>query len=257
MDAHVFVEYSLEDTTTAGAWKTLHELVHILYENGPRELHQDLMEQFLKADQTHSMAHYVLLNEGLATAAQLIAFQRLGVKIKDFYSDAFIPRVALSAQPLLETALTGGSTLYSGFAQRYMKAVDAELGDEVRRPQYMLLGIGLLGMDRHPGCGGSVLRTNPSRALATPDDSTEDFSEFAEMNVVQLLTHDELPSKESLFIADSSKLRRRGFVYSPRPTSKRRVYLISGRSEQDLVEVVRKFADLEDITPSGFLVALD
>lgn len=257
MGAHVFVEYSFEDSITAGAWKTLHELVHILYENGPIGRHQDLIQQFLKANQPHSMAHYVLLNEGVATASQLIAFERLGVELEDFYSDAFIPRVARSTQPLLEAALARGATLYSGFAQRYMQAADSALGDDVARPQYMLLGVGLLGMDRHPDAAEAYFELIPPIALASPDDSSEDIPDFTETNVVKLLTHDELDAERSLPLADSPNAKRRGFVYSPRPTSKKRVYLISGQSEQDLVEVVRKFADIDDATASGFLVVLD
>ena len=92
---------------------------------------------------------------------------------------------------------------------------------------------------------------------ATPDESDEAFAEFPEVNVVRLLTHGEPGSDRELFPADSSDAQRRGFVYSPPPTSKKRVYLISGKSEGDLVETVRKFAELDDVTPSGFLFTLE
>ena len=257
MGPHVFIEFSPEDTITDGAWKTLHELVHILYDNAPIKLHQGLVAQFLEAEQAHSMAHYVLLNEGIATAAQLIAFERLDVEIEDFYSDAFIPRVARSTQPLLRTALAEGSTLYSAFAEQYMRAADAELGGDVLRPQYMLLGVGLLGAVRHPNAAEEYLNLIPPRSLASPEDSGAAFPEFPEVNVVRLLTHDELASERGLIPADSSDAQSRGFVYSPRPTSKKRIYLISGQSEEDLVEAVRRFAELDDVTPSGFVLAFD
>ena len=257
MEAHVFIEYLPDDTTTDGAWKTLHELVHILYDNGPLSRHQGLVEQFLEAEQAHSMAHYVLLNEAIATASQLIAFERLGVEMDDFYSDSFIPRVARSTEPLLRAALAEGSTLYSRFAEQYMVAADAELDEEAFSPQYMLLGVGLLGAERYPEAAEAYLKLIPPRSLGTPDESDEAFAEFPEVNVVRLLTHGELGSEKELFPADSSNAQRRGFVYSPPPTSKQRVYLISGESEGDLVEAVRKFAELDDVTPSGFLLTLE
>ncbi len=257
MEAHVFIEYLPNDTTTDGAWKTLHELVHILYDNGPLRHHQGLVEQFLEAEQAHSMAHYVLLNEAIATASQLIAFERLGVEIDDFYSDPFVPRIARSTEPLLRAALAEGSTLYSGFAEQYMRAADAELDDEVRTPQYMLLGVSLFGAERHPDAAEAYLELIPPRSFATPDESDEALDEFPEVNVVRLLTHGELGSETELFPADSSDTRRRGFVYSPPPTSKKRVYLISGKSEEDLVEAVRNFAELNDVTHSGFLLTLE
>lgn len=257
MATHVFVEYLPEDTTTQGAWKTLHEVVHILYDHAPIERHRGLVAQFLDAGQIHSVAHYVLLNEAVATASQLIAFERLGVEMKNFYSDPFIPRLALTTQPLLAAALTERSTLYSGFAERYMRAADAELGSEVLRPQYMLLGVGVLGVDRHPDAAEAYFDLIPPRSIATSDESGEAFPEFPEVNVVELLTHGELGPEKELFQADISAAQRRGFVYSPPPTSKRRVYLISGRSEEDLVEAVRRFAKLDDVTPSGLLLVFD
>ena len=257
MGAHEFIEYLPEDTTTDGAWKTLHELVHILYDSGPIKHHQRLVEQFLDAKQAHPVAHYVLLNEGIATAAQLIAFESLDVEMEDFYSEPFIPRVALATQPLLAAALTNLATLFSGFTEQYMRAADTELGSEVLRPQYMLLGVGLLGADRHPDAAEAYLDLIPPRSFAASDESGEAFPEFPDVNLVKLLTHGELGPEKGLFQADTSDVQRRGLVYSPPPTSKKRIYLISGHSEEDLVEAVRRFAELDDVTPSGFLLAFD
>ena len=254
MGGHLFIEFSPEDTTTNGAWKALHELTHILYDSGPISRHQDLVAQFLEAKQPHSIAHYVLLNEGIATASQLIAMERLNVEIEDFYSDPYIPRVARSALPALRGALAAKTTLYSGFGAAYMSAADEELGDEVLRPQYMLIGVGLLGTDRHPDASKAYFELIPPRSFATGRDAADSFPEA---NTVWLSTHDELGSVNGSLPEDDSAVKHRGFVYSPLPTSKKRVYLISGRSELDLVEAVRTFAALDDVTPSGFLVAFD
>ena len=254
MGRHLFIEFSAEDTTTDGAWKALHELFHILYDSGPISRHQDLVAQFLRAKQPHSIAHYVLINEGIATAAQLIAMERLNVEIEDFYNDPYIPRVAQSTMPVLREALAAKSTLYSGFATDFMSAADKELGDEVLRPQYMLLGVALLGTEGHPDASKEYFELIPPRSVATGKDSADSFPEA---NIVWLLTHDELGSVNGWLPEDGSAVQYRGFVYSPPPLSKKRVYLISGRSEDDLVEAVRRFSKLDDATPSGFLVALD
>ncbi len=254
MGRHLFIEFSASDTSTDGAWKALHEFTHILYDNGPINRHQELIAQFLEAEQPHSMAHYVLLNEAIGTASQLIAFERLEEKTEDFYSDQFIPRIALSTQPLLEEALATGSTLYTGFSGRYMLAADAELTDQVRCPQYMLLGVGVLGTERHPDAAMAYFDLIPPRSVSTAEDWV---ALFPEANVVRLLTHDELGSVKDLLPAGSPAMQHRGFAYSPVPTSKRRIYLFSGRSEKDLVEAVREFSELDDVTPSGFLVAFD
>lgn len=254
MGRHLFIDFSAEDTTTDGAWKAFHELSHILYDNGPISRHQDLLVQFLAAKQPHSISHYALLNEGIATAAQLIAFEKLNLEMEDFYADAFIPRVARATQPLLTKALATGATLYSGFAEDYMLAADKELGDEVRRPQYMLISVVVLGTERHPDASGVYFELIPPRSVSTSRDSAE---VFFEANVVWLLTHSELGSMKEVIPLGPSDAQRRGFVFSPPPTSKKRVYLISGQTDEDLVEAVRRFAELADVTPSGFLVAFD
>ena len=247
MGRHLFIEFSSDDTPTDGAWKVLHELTHILYDEGSIKLHQDLVTQFLEADQPHSMAHYALLNEGIATALQLLAFERLNVEMEDFYDHPYIPRLALSTQPLLRKALAAGSTLHAGFAEQYMLAADAELGDEVLRPQYMLLGVGVLGTERHPDAAEAYFELIPPVSATT---SEENARVFFEVNVVQLLTHDELEMVSEWLPGSSHAAQHRGFAYSPSATSKRRVYLISGQSEQDLVEAVTKFAELDDVTPA-------
>ena len=76
-----FIEFSAENTLTGGAWKALRELTHILDDHGPIRRRQDLVAQFLGAKQPHSMARYILLIEAIATASQLLAFERLNVQM--------------------------------------------------------------------------------------------------------------------------------------------------------------------------------
>ena len=135
-----------------------------------------------------------------------------------------------------------------------MSAADKELGDEVLRPQYMLLGVALLGTERHPDASKAYFELIPPRSATKNKDSAE---YFPEASTVWLLTHDELESVNGWLPEDGSALRHRGFAYSPPPLSKKRAYLISGRSEDDLVEAVGKFSALDDDTPTGCLVALD
>ncbi len=40
MGRHVFIEVLVDDTVIEGVWKVLHELTHLLYENGPAEKHR-------------------------------------------------------------------------------------------------------------------------------------------------------------------------------------------------------------------------
>ena len=199
------------------------------------------------------MAHYTLLNEGLATALQLIVYERFGLPAEDFYKDPYIPRIALATRPVLKKALAEGSTLYSEFATEYMRAVDAELGEEAWRPCYMLAGTAVLGLDEHPAAAVAYMKLLPPRSSTRSEEDVERFPEF---NVVRLLTFNDLGSIAKL-LPDGATVERRGFAYSPEPTSKRGDYWLAGRDDNALVDVIEKFVALEDVTGSRLLVTID
>ncbi len=251
---HVFLEAGVSDKPVESVWKVLHELVHILYDRGPHERHRELVAQFIQAAPPHSMSHYVLLNEAIATALQLIVFDRLQIQMENYYADFLVRTAAQSTKPILEMALSTGSSLYDGFSDHFIQAADAAFGGLVRSPQFLLVGAAVLGMENYPKASEAYLRRVPPRSLVISEDAVR---AFPETHVVRLLRHGDLKSLQSRFQLDEDVTQHRAFVYSPPRASKRQIFWICGQDEAALVAAVTAFAGLADVTSGGKLVAID
>ena len=254
IDNHVFVETDPNDDPTNSVWKVLHEMTHVLYDRGPPERHRELITQFIQSEPPHAMSLYVLLNEAVATGLQLMVFDRLQIQMENFYSDPLVATVAQSAKPLLVEALSGGSTLYEGFSHRYIRVASEDLGHSIHSPRFILAGTVLLGMESYPQSAGAFLRGIAPRLMW---DSEDGALAFPEVNVVRLLTHDEIDLLRPRLALDESFLRHRAFVYLQPSTSKRKVFWISGRDEGSLTEAVGAFVQLQDASSVGRLVTIE
>jgi len=128
-----FVEILNADKPEFTAWKAMHEMTHSFYETVDAAVQLRIMRQF-----NGEPALYALLNEALATAVQLITYERLHIVDDDPYRHPWIPRAARAAVPILKQALAVGKPLREGFIPAYIAATRAELGKDAESPRFQL-----------------------------------------------------------------------------------------------------------------------
>src|SRR5262249_48885940 len=127
-----------DDTAKDTEWKAMHELTHYFYGAAPLAKHVGLMREFLQTNKSDAPSLYTFFNEALATAVQLLVYERTKITDTDPYHHPYIPRLARSMVPLLKEALATGQTAFGSFSQSYIRAGEVELGDELTSPSFLL-----------------------------------------------------------------------------------------------------------------------
>ena len=142
---HFFVEIVGQDKPEDTEWKAMHELTHYFYATAPLEKHLAFMNEFLKTGREDAPPLYGFVNEAVATAVQLMIYQRKHIAETAPYDHPFIPRLGKSTLPLLKQALSEKATLFTpNFAESYIRAGEAGLGETVRSPRFLLSSVALL-----------------------------------------------------------------------------------------------------------------
>lgn len=255
MGRHIFIEAGPRDTAIDGVWKTLHELVHLSYDNATMDVHRDLIDQFLKTKRSNAVNYYTILNEVLATALQLIVYEYLQIDESGgdaVYNDFFVRESAFAIRPILKEWVEHESELHSGFVTRYIDAIDARIGEKTLRPQFILNSTFLIGREKHSEA--FELFRDLVSPIALSDEESDSFSR---VNITRLMTYEEIDSQPGLLPKDIDLQAHSGLVYSPIPVSQRRTYLIAAKDEAALNNVIKRFAELDDVTGVGLLVAID
>jgi hypothetical protein len=253
---HVTLE--LTDTMEAAGARTIimHELTHALYDVAARAKHQALIGQFAASAEPRAQSYYQLLNEGLATGLQFMLLRRAGLSDKDGYRHDYIPRMGRAASPLLEQALSDPrATLFSGFAERYLRAAAEEMKEEAKSPKFALMAlalakVGKAGMD----AAEQAFRTEfPAISGAGFDDRQK----FPELNLVTLVPYSELSAvSENWPEVEEIAKEQRGFALVAPRGSKGLTFLVAGRDEADVVETLRKLAAAASMPDRGVVVSL-
>ena len=232
----------------------LHEMTHTFFDAAPQTLHRELIRAFVENPGPQSQALYSLLNEGLATAVQWIVLADPTVADKDLYRHPFIPRIGRAASVPLRHALENGPTLYHGFLPLYLKAAAAELKEEIASPRFILTSAIVAPM-------GSLEKAEAAYHAdfaTTYSASFGDRDRFNEMNLVILITYDKLDAIEGNWddIVPLSKAHR-AFAFTAPRNQKGRVYVIAGRDDQSVAEVVSKLAAIRGVTNEGLILSVD
>jgi hypothetical protein len=231
----------------------MHELTHAFYARAPLRLHQKLIQEFVASPEPQSQALYSILNEGIATAVQL-SLIREPQSDEDAYRDPYIPRIGRAVAPYIKQALDNGPTLFHGFLDTYIKASVAELKEESFSPRFTLITAMRLSV-------GNLDAANKACDTDFPTHWSASFSErdrFPELNLEILITYDKLDAIEGNWdqIVPLSKAHR-GFVFSDKRNNKGRTYVLAGRDDATVTELVKKLSEIRTKTQEGILLTVD
>jgi hypothetical protein len=255
---HCFVEVTDAMAADGIASVSMHELTHYLYETAQGRRHDELMQQFVRAQVPDASAFYGLLNEALASAVQGVLRDRSGgskesTSGRDEYRHAFISRLGRSTVPVLEDALSSRSTLYQGFSQAYLRAAIRELGPDVTDPRFFLTSAAILPSDKAARAYAIFLEAFQPVSVVKSDD----WRRFPDLNVVFLLAYDELEAFARAFPDLSKHTGRRGFAYMGPRGERAKICILAGADEGAIVDVVKAFAKQQSVSSSGLLLAID
>jgi len=245
---HFFVEIVASDKPQDTMWKAMHELTHAFYDSAPAARHQSLMSQFVAAGS--QPAFYTFLNEAVATAVQLLVYERNGITDDDPYHHPYIPRLGRSTLPLIKEALANRGTLFDGFAISYIRAGAAELKEQVTGPKFILAAAGVLSSEKnHKAFEMFFERIQPNFYLSTE----KEWLLFPGLNAVRLLTYNELPPFASQVPNLDSLIKSSAFAYASVHEGKGTEFLVAGRDTDALVEAVKRLARLPSIPTQGLI----
>lgn len=232
---HFCIEITKDFDEAGMASIALHELTHSLYELSPMEKRQALMRQFVESTDAAAQPLYMFLNEAIATGVQLLLLERNGRSDDDPYHDPFIPRLGQAALPVIRQAIENKTTLFDGFASRYIVAGRETLGTDADGIRFQFSSAAVLG---DPALTRVFFEQMPLRFVVT---SEEERMLFAGMNVVRVLTYSEAARFASEIGGLEDKTQYRGFAYIHQQNQSRRELFLVGRD--DLVWCVKQIAD--------------
>jgi hypothetical protein len=255
---HCFMEVIASATPDAIASVGMHELTHYLYDTAPAARHAALMQQFDQAEVPHASALYALLNEAIACAVQGLLAERTPKANEskaddDGYPHSFIKRLCKSTVPVLSESLAKRSTLYQGFSPLYIRESNRELGDDVRDPKFFLVSAAILPTDTVASAYDVYLRELQPVTYIRSDR----WRLFPYLNLVLMFAHDELRGLSTAFPEVGSYTNKRGFAYMGTRQGKASVCILSGRDAAAVTDVVKAFAKLTSVPPSGLVLSID
>lgn len=259
--AHPFGRHFVVEVVDAAGAKDIvtgatHELTHYLYDLAPAEKHRALMEQFIVSGAPSAAGLYTYLNEALAIAAQELRPSNEPRTEEDSYRHPYIPYLGEAAIPLVRDAVAGKRTLFDGFVPGYVAAGREALKDKLVRPPFVLAQIGLLLPDDADAIRATYVEKMIPRALAQFSHERE-ADAFPDLNLVRMVRYGELDSLGGP-IADLGALRsHRGFVYAIPRGRGGHTYVVAGRDDAALSDVIGRLAELPGLEPRGLVLSLD
>ncbi len=233
----------------------MHELTHALYETAPLPLHQKLIRDFATSSEPQAQALYAILNEGIATAVQFTLLDSAAEQNdQDTYRHPFIPRIGRAVSAPLREALENGPTLFHGFLESYLRVCPIELKEELASPRFILLSTILFPIGELDEAGKAY------HSYITPiwSASPENRGRFPEVNIVFLITYDKLDAIAGNWdeIVPLSQ-QHRGFAFSSPRNNKGRTYVLAGRDDMTVAEVVKRLAAIRTRTADGLVLSVD
>jgi hypothetical protein len=241
---HFCMEITHDFNVPGMASIALHELTHSLYELSASEKKQAFLREFAASPDPAAQGLYMYFNEAMATAVQLLLLERNGQKDDDPYRNRYIPRLGGATLPLVREAFERRTTLFDGFAARYLAAGRKALADDADSLAFRFSTPALLGNAELRA--GYVAVLPPISAVT----SEEDRAHFARMHVVRVVTLDEAPPIEGV-------RGHRGFAYLRGVGDRSQELLLAGRDPAAIEDLARKLADWQGSTAEGLLFTID
>jgi hypothetical protein len=249
------VDTATADDVVSGA---VHELTHYIYDRAPAEKHRALIEEFVESGAASYSGLYTYLNEAIAIAAHGLHADKNGETPDDAkaYRHPYIAPLGTAAVPLLKSAISKNATLFDGFASAYIAVGAAVLKDKLAEPRFVLAQVGLLLPDRADAMRAAYFRNMLPQASA--QFRTEDeLAGFPELNVVRFARYDELGALGERIAGVDALRMHRGFAYALPRGRTARTYLLAGRDDDSIAEVIERFANLGALPAEGLVVSLD
>ena len=266
---HLLVE--VVDTTRADAMVSgaVHELTHYIYDRAPVQKQMALIKEFADSGQPSAAGLYTYLNEAVAVAAQSLhasktAETRLtttpgekpGSGKDDEYHHPYVAPLGAAASPLVKGAVGAKRTLFQGFAARYISAGTAALKEKVREPQFVLAQVGLLVPENGDNLRAAYLKAMFPHASAQMDSERDAYG-LTSVPLVRLARYGALGDLERRIPELATLLARRGFAYALPRAQGARVYVLAGRDDQAIIDVISKLAGMKELASAGLLFALN
>ncbi len=231
----------------------MHELTHVLYDLAPLSLHQKLIHDFVASTEPQSQALYAILNEGIATAVQ-IHLMREPQPDQEIYRDPFIPRIGRAVAPGLVQALENGPSLFHGFLETYLRASAAELKEELASPRFSLISAMRLTI-------GNLDEAEQACNTHLAIHWSANFGErarYPEVNLLLLLRYENLDAVSDNWpeIIPLSKAHL-GFAFSAPRNTKAHWYVLAGRDDATIAELVKRLAAIRTKAPEGLMLTVD
>jgi hypothetical protein len=248
---HFCIEITKDFDLEGMASIALHELTHSLYELSPMEKKQALMQMFVDSSDASAQPLYMFMNEALATGVQLLLLERNGRKDDDPYHDPFIPRLGQAALPLIRQALESKTTLFDGFASRYIVAGRKALDADADRIRLRFSCAAVLGNSELTNV---FFEQVPMRFFVT---SEEERKLFARLNTVRVLTYEEAGQFASGIGELGEKMRHRGFAYIRRQSQKRQELFLIGLDKAAVVDLAKQLAEWKGPIGEGLIFTID
>jgi hypothetical protein len=263
LGSHLLVE--VVDTTQPDAMVSgaVHELTHYIYERAPVQKHLALIREFVESGHPSAAGLYTYLNEAVAVGAQsLHAWKNADTRIKttptvktendDEYHHPYIAPLGAAASPLVKDAVWAKRTLFQGFAARYISAGTAALKEKVREPQFVLAQVGLVIPENGDNLRAAYLQAMFPHASATLKRESE-AEGLTDVALVRFARYGALGDLEGR-IPELATLRvQRGFAYALPRAQSARLYVLAGRDDQAIIDVIGKFADMKELSSTGLL----
>lgn len=138
LDARAFINvaicepsFGLKDYNTLFS-VTMHEIYHIIYDNQPLTLKNNLQNWFNNTNSKNSQYALLLLNEVLATdLGNAYIMENLNYKIneEDWYANFYITSMAKELYPLVKNYLESNKTIDENFVKEYVKIYDTKFSN--------------------------------------------------------------------------------------------------------------------------------
>ena len=238
---HIPLELGPKMTARDATWVALHEITHATFESAPEAKHLRLQQEFLSS--SYGPAMYAYLNEALATGMQLVLYKRLGLADTDPYNNPYIPRLARAAMPLLDAAISAGTSVFDGFAAPYQKAALVQLGEDGASAAFLFSGVAIVSSDEATK-QAFVAAFRPIGWVG----GEEDLRRFPEMQSARLLLYPEIPSTAT--IENLPELRKRkSFAYNLGSGAKVQL-IVAGATAEDIRDAVGRLARAKSL-PAG------
>ena len=141
-------------------------------------------------------------------------------------------------------------------AARYISAGTAALKEKVREPQFVLAQVGLLVPENGDNLRAAYLKAMFPHASAQMDSERDAYG-LTSVPLVRLARYGALGDLERRIPELATLLARRGFAYALPRAQGAGIYVLAGRDDQAIIDVISKLAGMKELASAGLLFALN